>query len=46
MPIIYPKKIREALSSIDIERLKDEIKYFKLNGFIDDNNNLILPWMK
>lgn len=25
---------------------EDEIKYFKLNGFIDDNNNLILPWMK
>lgn len=38
MPIIYPKKIRQALASIDIEILKDEIgklgfDYIREGGF-------------
>ena len=38
MPVIYPKKIRQALASIDIERLKDEIiklgfDYIREGGF-------------
>lgn len=38
MPVIYPKKIRQALASIDIEVLKDEIiklgfDYIREGGF-------------
>lgn len=41
MPVIYPKKIRQALASIDIEVLKDEIikigfEYIREGGFRED----------
>jgi hypothetical protein len=41
MPVIYTKKIREALGSIDIEKLKHEIlnrgfKYIREGGFRED----------